>query len=515
LAQAAVAQTQQARTTAKHQKKTWLTPSVRGIPVLAAGKMFLPTSVVLCSMLMRRVASVHWRVVNRPNVRSLGDESQDWYARTTTTDHSKYPFFATAELTHNNLGGLGPDSGEESFVITQVLGSMPVRMKFTVADGCTYNGKPEKNAFEGGVASISVLGAETLFLNVEVLDASDAPLHLSRFFLTVLDIDAGSVTGDGEEPDEMADIEEVTFVNISSYYLTSGANIKVSGQGTGNITFVANLTGNGGDNPTSPWNLTKLQMERSAMVEFRKTQRFAMSFSVKNKHASSGRQFLISGVSDLISASFGPCDQAEHLALGGASIVYNNLVGDPLDGDEQPRQIRYGGAGVVNGRDVDLWVELVRGTYNPVTKSKNGLYGNLGQISMGSNDSATFKFMFKESNTASPLTLSKFFFSFFDIDQGREGQESLTIDSGVGTFFTTPATTLKTVFNDDGTITFRSSKFGNVHNNPKVASEADPDEAVTFFFEEPISSFVITYESVASTAGRNFQFGGIAATACP
>merc|ERR1719265_991895 len=130
----------------------------------------------------------------------------------------------------------------------------------------------------------------------------------------------------------------------------------------------------------------------------------------------------------------------------------------------RPRQLRFDGAATIHGTRVDLWVEWLDGAYRPSNPSKNGFHGQLGQINLGANDTTKFRFSFVNSSTQAPAELSEFFFEFYDIDQGENGIEMLTMESGAGTYF--PGQSLQTTVNDNGTITFQSRMIGSAENNP-------------------------------------------------
>merc|ERR1719162_678103 len=130
---------------------------------------------------------------------------------------------------------------------------------------------------------------------------------------------------------------------------------------------------------------------------------------------------------------FGPCRQASFLKMSGATVIYNNLDG-----------VRYANAGRIGGEDVDLLVEFVGGTYHPADSTKTGLRGSLGQINFGKNDTTQLKFTIVSHSKTSPVDVHDFFFTYYDIDQNDGGYESLTLDSGAGTYFLSDDTTLKT-----------------------------------------------------------------------
>jgi len=416
-------------------------------------------------------------------------------------------------MTHSNLGGLGPDDGEDCITIEQAgtNDGTGVTMKLRVAEGYPYDGKATKNQLDGGLLYINLMNGCETKLDVELLDHTGARMMLPRFFMSILDIDAGSILGEGLDPNDAAGLEIVSFTNVSAYYMEEDARIYVRHADSHGIIFTANQTGNAADNPTSPWNLNQEQLGKSVMIEFHHMSHFIMGLQVLEGSSGSGRNFMMTGISDVVNSPFGFCDDAAYFAMSDATVPWNNLDGS-MGGRTQ--RITYENAGVIHGTNVDLWVDFVGGQYNPTAPTRNGLHGRLGNINMGVEDSAAFSFTFVLSGTDEPVALTDFFFSFYDIDQNEGGSESLTLTSAVGTYFLSEGTTLQTTANDDGSVTFMSSAFGSDSNNPRVAGGADIDEAVTLYFQSPTSSFDITYTTVAN-AGRNFQFGGMAGIACP
>jgi len=458
-----------------------------------------------CALGPHRVAGLSLRPSTRSGVEHL------WEAALTGTEMSDALLnFEEATLVHSNLGGQGPDKGQESLIIskTGLHGNTTISMKFTVADGSTYEGKSENNGVHNGVASINLLNGGHTTLNVELLDGNRQPLTIPHFFMSVLDIDAGSVPGDGSDPNKKAGIEEVEFFGIDGYYIDPAAQILVEEKPHDGLSLVANLTGNEADNPTSPWGMTHDQILKTAMVEFIDVQSFQMKLAIGSQPGTNGRNFQLTGICDLIAAPFGPCKQATFMDLGKSTLVYNNLAGKKPG----PKEMVFASAATFEGAAVDLVVKFKHGNYTPPSPAKNGKFGDLGQINMGGGDEARFSFTFVETGTKTPVELPDFFFSFFDIDQTADGSEVLTVDSGRGKYFLSEASTL-TATATHGKVTFTSGAYGNDDDNKRTMRNVDKDKAVTLYFKDPVSSFTITYAAISHT-GRNFQFGGMANNAC-
>jgi len=436
---------------------------------------------------------------------------QAWVPVLTSTDKdSGLLDFASAKLIHNNLGGAGPDTGDESMIIsnTGLFGNLSIMVKISLMPGYTYNGKSENNGLSNGILTINILGgAETSFL-VEILDGLSRPLVLPRFFMSILDIDAGSLHNQGNHPGKAGGVEVVAFSNISAYYKMDSTKVYVIEGTDYGTSFIANMTGSVADNPSSAWDMNAEQKEKTVVAEFRDLSSYRMSLRVYQQEGSGGRNFMVTGVSDLIAAPFGECSEAVYLDLKGSTVSINNLDNaDPT----LPKQLRFEKAGRIHGTSVDLWIEWLDGSYNPPNPLKNGLSGQLGQINMGATDTAKFRFSFVKKGTQEPVELSDFFFEFYDIDQDKSGIEMLMMESGAGTYF--PGNALNAMVNGDGKLIVQSHMTGSAKNNPNKPENSVKANTITFFFDEPLSYFDITY-SVVSNAGRNFLFGGMSDAAC-
>lgn len=412
--------------------------------------------------------------------------------------------FENATLTHNNLGGKGPDEGPEVMMIsnTGLFGRRNVSLMISVAEGHDYEPvKPERNGVSNGVASINLKDGHETLLNVGIFDEKGAPLSIPRFFMTVLDIDSGS---------NGAGVEEVEFAGVHGYYVAPSANIIVQGSGDRGLDLRANVTGTERDNPLSPWDMRQDQLNKAAMVEFVNVSNFSMRLAISNQSGETGRNFQLAGISDLITAPFGPCSQGVSLNISNSTVVYNNL-----DGAEPTSQsMVFSNAVTFQGAGVDLVVEFVRGIYSPTNPSHNGKFGAFGQINMGPLDAAKFDFKFVKAGTSESIALPDFFLSFYDIDQTSDGYEKLTMFSESGAYFLSETTSLKPKVTESGKVSFVSSMYDSELNNSRALRDVNEDEAVTFYFKEAVSAFRIMYQTSAHSTGRTFQFGGPAKAAC-
>ena len=91
--------------------------------------------------------------------------------------------------------------------------------------------------------------------------------------------------------------------------MLNDAKVKVQESGYG-ITFVANVTGSAADNPSSAWNLTQEQAKKTAMAEFRHLSEYRLSLRVYRQEGNGGRNFMVTGISQMMVAPFGGCNEA-------------------------------------------------------------------------------------------------------------------------------------------------------------------------------------------------------------
>jgi len=421
--------------------------------------------------------------------------------------------FENATLQHNNLGGLGPDNGPECLCVGNVgllNDSTAISMELTVAEGFQYFAHTKQNQLQNGILYINLINGGHTMLNVTLVDGAGKPVTLPRFFITVLDIDAANLTGNGTDPDQSEGVEVVTLTDYSNYFVKPGRNIIVNEKHNA-LRLTANNTGTYADNPATPYNLTGKQLHKAALVEFRNVSTFTVRLAVTEEHTSKGRNFQLTGVSDMITAPFGECSRANFLRLGQATVVYNNLDGKKAGRREMVFQhaLEYGGL------SVDLAVILKGGRYNPGTPGNNGMFGRLGKVNLGYNDSADFVFEFRSTESSEPIIIKNLFVSFFDLDNDNTGHgyEKLTMLTGGGTYFLPSTSTVTGRIGASGEPVFVSGSFGTADNNPRDVDVANENEAVTFFFEEPMTHFKINYE-VSSNGPRNFMFGSVATAAC-
>ena len=375
--------------------------------MVAFGKIVLPAIAAVSVVLPGGVARSHLRAARASKLHPALTTGDQWLAHLKQEDlQASLLNFENATLKHSNLGGLGPDKGPETLVISQAGAreGTTISMKFTVADGHTYSGKPENNGVSNGISTINVLNGASTSLNVELEDDKGNAVTLDRFFMTVFDIDAGSVAGDGTDPGKKAGVEEVEFTGINGYYMHPDAQILVTEKQDGFLGLVANLTGTEGDNPSSPWSLTKDQLRKTVMVEYVNVSSFTMNLAIGSQPGTNGRNFQLAGISDLIYSPFGPCAVATYVDLSQSTVSYNNLAGV----EPTKQALVFSNAVSFLGSSVDLVITVFGGSYNPTAPSSNGFFGSLGQIDMGPKAKVKVDFTFVKTGTSVPVALPLF-----------------------------------------------------------------------------------------------------------
>lgn len=192
---------------------------------------------------------------------------------------------------HNNLGGLGPDSGKGSDETESIryaaVGTAPngaqldlvvravtpyVSMRAALRNGCKHGGTY-------GVVHVSAGHAVELSFTFETPDG--VPVTLCAFDFVFLDLDKFVRV-------EQA-TERVKIRGFASFALTNDTTIAympkrdpASGQLSDNHTFVFEATdfGRGGDNPTDPMHLTTSQRANSVAFKFVGVSGFTATLSV-------------------------------------------------------------------------------------------------------------------------------------------------------------------------------------------------------------------------------------------
>mmetsp|Transcript_67550 Transcript_67550/g.147149 ORF Transcript_67550/g.147149 Transcript_67550/m.147149 type:complete len:291 (-) Transcript_67550:45-917(-) len=211
---------------------------------------------------------------------------------------------------HSNLGGLGPDFGDESLTIGNVATSVEgdvVDLRITSSSSYeTFypqrNGVPMKN-----FGAINIDAGITAQFRFELVEASTGYLaKVLPFHFTLFDIDVG-------KKDEA---ESISVARFSKYWVTSTTkvNITQTGDEIGTTTFQAMKGGEDAEDPTDPSDMTDEQLDCSVTFLFENKDSFVLDISVPPRGRS--RTILFGGTSALTQVA----TPVTMLRLGGNAI---------------------------------------------------------------------------------------------------------------------------------------------------------------------------------------------------
>jgi hypothetical protein len=204
--------------------------------------------------------------------------------------------------------------------------------------------------------------------------------------------------------------------------------------------------------------------------------------------------------------------------------------------------MRFSGLGKENGKAFDMLVISTSDRYETVEgyESYNNVYGWFGMITMvdganGVDAGMDLKFQIVEAGTETPMVLSKFFTTFFDIDTGdngfdtdygssfgdASGSRELLTASGFDNYILGPDSELKITQGNDGRTNFEAMVYGNGDDNPLDPFKLNVQQqnrAVTLQFSNT-DHFDIKFDVKEGPAeGREMFFSGLstlATIACP
>jgi len=220
---------------------------------------------------------------------------------------SQFPYVRIERTTHSNLGGKGPDSGDEGIVYQghghrigmgdgTGNGTVPAVLHFhalgayqnhDLEEGANITGDyepmwPTKNGIDGHFAQINLKPGHNGTFRVYPVDpVSHAPIAFPLGAMTFFDFDTGK--------DNVNSVEHLTISGYSAYFLTNTTQISVTHNPDGTTTFTATKEGSGSDNPTDPLELTVLQKDKTVSFEF--TNMDSVTFELGCTAGSTGRVF--------------------------------------------------------------------------------------------------------------------------------------------------------------------------------------------------------------------------------
>jgi len=200
---------------------------------------------------------------------------------------------------HSNIGGVGPDSGEQSLRFVNITSGGGQAVDLVVTSNSTYEAhNNQQNGIvyggKGGFGVINMKSDKTGTNSVEFLfnlflSGTNTSVALKSCYFTMYDTD-GSTTSE----------ESITFFDrVEQVYLADQHTLQQSGSLSYGLTFqsASEEQGQGIPNPKYPYDLTEQQMGRAVTVRYDERSMWKIRFSVTG--GNKGRNFVFAGMSNL------------------------------------------------------------------------------------------------------------------------------------------------------------------------------------------------------------------------
>jgi len=213
---------------------------------------------------------------------------------------------AHATVSHSNLGGAGPDAGDETLVYSGVFPNTDMVIKASslyTPNVLNANGGVLHNGLHGGFGVINMACDGTVDLEFSFVDTtSGEAVSPAPFLFTWFDSDHGMAHESREA---------ITVSGFSSYHLSDMSSLDVVevnqaltetalAQGNGKASFTSTMRGGKVDNPLTPAHLTRLQEERTVALLFTGKSSFTVTLAETGYANPQGRNFYFSGSSAMV-----------------------------------------------------------------------------------------------------------------------------------------------------------------------------------------------------------------------
>jgi len=171
-----------------------------------------------------------------------------------------------ATVTQNNLGGWGPDTGEQKIVYKNVgvggTGGNQFSINMVVTNTSTYTpNAPHRNGKTAGFGYINVKCGSKVNLKFEFINSNNGKLiSFDQLYLSFLELD----TGNKEQVKEYVEFGP----GIEEYYLSPDTQLIQTNFSNGGYKWLATEAGSGNTNPKSPLTLTPVQEAQAVTLRF-------------------------------------------------------------------------------------------------------------------------------------------------------------------------------------------------------------------------------------------------------
>jgi hypothetical protein len=188
----------------------------------------------------------------------------------------------TLTVSHNNLGGVGPDAGAEEIRYSNaaVINGKTVDLVLTT-DGTFTSSKPSVNGNAGAFGRLNVKCGTSVTISMKVVDTETGnPVVLDAVALTWYDLDEGK---------KSKGRATVTTCGSTGAIVSENTELTVVREGDCS-SATSSVAGTGKDNPTSPHNLDSLQISRAVTLPFKQVSEMSSTLSLAKGFK--GRNFL-------------------------------------------------------------------------------------------------------------------------------------------------------------------------------------------------------------------------------
>ena len=211
----------------------------------------------------------------------------------------------------NNLGGAGPDAGEEGILFGGVAPGTDLLVSATSSytpNMLNPSGGVMRNGVRQSFGVINLASGSSVDLTLTLKDSTTgADMINPNYVVTFFDGDHGM----GHESRE-----SIAITGFNNYIVDDDSDLEVAttaiddvslAGGNGAATFTSTLRGTKEDNPQSPLALTSLQKRRSVTAYFENTASFQITLTESGYVNPQGRNIFFAGASNLICSDEAKC----------------------------------------------------------------------------------------------------------------------------------------------------------------------------------------------------------------
>lgn len=211
----------------------------------------------------------------------------------------------------SNLGGQGPDEGEEALIFGNVAPNTNLKIVATTPytpNSLNPAGGVMHNGVRDGFGVINMGSSSTVDLTFQLVNSQTGlPKTISDFAITFFDGDHGM---------SHESREAITVSGFTSYIIAAESTLDVDpiqvdaesrAAGNGIAKFTSKMRGSKVDNPLAPFEMNTLQRRRTVAFLFEDKSEFQVTASETGYTNPQGRNILFAGASSLICNADAKC----------------------------------------------------------------------------------------------------------------------------------------------------------------------------------------------------------------